>query len=80
MNGTPELVDSGGTRQDEVRNIWRKLIECEERVSFWKRMLEGGVGVRELEHMGDEIRERFRSENMKGGRSEREVVMLVMSL
>ena len=43
-------------------------------------MLEWGVGIRELEHMGDEIKEKFRSEKMKGGRSEREVVMLVMSL
>ena len=38
------------------------------------------MGVRELEHLGEEIREKFRSESMQGGRSEREVIMLVMSL
>ena len=63
-----------------MRNIWRKLIECEERVTFWKRMIEWGVGVRELEHMGDDIKEKFRSETMKSGGREREVIMLVMGL
>ena len=77
---TPEEAENGGSRQDVVRNIWRKLVECEERVSFWKRMIEWGVGVRELEHIGEDIREKFRSESMQDGRSEREVVMLVMSL
>ena len=42
---TPEIVDSGGKRQDNVRNYWKKLIECEERICFWKRMIEWGVGV-----------------------------------
>ena len=80
MDSTPENDEIGGTRQDGVRNIWKKMIECEERVKFWKRMIEGGVGVRELEHLGEAIKEKFRSERMRGGRSEREVVMLVMSL
>ena len=80
MYSTPEEFEIGGSRQDVVRNIWRKLIECEERVTFWKRMIEWGVGVREIEHMGEDIKEKFRSESMKGGRSEREVIMLIMSL
>jgi len=80
MNRTPEKIEIGGERQDVVRNIWRKQIECEERVTFWKRMLEWGVGVRELEHMGDDLKEKFRSASMKEGKSEREVIMLIMSL
>ena len=80
INSTPEADDIGGERQDVVRNIWKKLIECEERVKFWKRMIEWGVGIRELEHMGDGLKEKFRSESMQSGKSEREVIMLVMSL
>ena len=38
------------------------------------------MGVRELEHMGDDLKEKFRSASMKKGKSEREVIMLIMSL
>ena len=80
MNSTPEEIEIGGKRQDVVRDIWKKMIECEERITFWKRMIEWGVGVRELEHMGEGIKEKFRSEVMHSGKNDREVVMLVMSL
>ena len=80
MNSTPEEIEIGGKRQDVVRDIWKKMIECEERITFWKRMIEWGVGVRELEHMGEGIKEKFRSEVMQSGKSDREVVMLLMSL
>ena len=80
MNRTPEKDESGGMRQNVVRNLWKKLIECEERLTFWKRMIEWGVGVRELEHIGEDIKEKFRSENMRENKSEREVIMLIMSL
>ena len=38
------------------------------------------IGVREIEHLGDEIKEKFRSDTMKGGKSEREVIRLIMRM
>ena len=70
----------GGKRQDRVRDAWRKLVECEERGKFWDKMVGLDLGVRELEHFGEDIKEKFRSEMMKGGNSEREVIRLVMKL
>ena len=52
MDGTPDKSEIGGSRQDLVRDAWRKLIECEERPTFWKRMVSLGIGVREIEHLG----------------------------
>ena len=69
MDRTPDRTDSGGNRQDIVRNVWKKLIECEERLTFWKNMVKLGIGVREVEHMCEEIREKYRSEIMKSGKS-----------
>ena len=66
MNRTPDEVESGGIGQDIVRDIWKKLVECEERLCFWKKMVGMGIGVRELEHIGEEIRDKYRSESMKG--------------
>ena len=80
LPSTPDHSDNGGRRQDIVRDAWKKLVECEERLTFWRRMNDRGVGVREVEHMGEDVREKYRSEEMKGGRSHREVIMLVMSL
>ena len=77
MDRTPDKGENGGNRQDPVRDTWKKLIECEERLTFLKRMIQVGIGVRELEHLGDEIRERYRSERMKSGTSHREVIELV---
>ena len=80
MDRTPDNSESGGKRQDIVRDIWRKLVECEERLAFWRKMVALGIGVRELEHMGEEIRDKYRSESMKSGKSHREVIEFVMSL
>ena len=38
-----------------MRNSGKKLIECEERLTFWKNMVKLGIGVREVEHMCEEI-------------------------
>ena len=48
--GTPGIEEGGNGRdaKDEVRNSWRKLIESEERLNFWKRMVGLGLGVREV--------------------------------
>ena len=60
--------------QDDVRNTWRKLVESEERLKFWKKMVGLGLGVREVEHYGEGLKEKFRSEKMKGSRSDRDVM------
>ena len=79
MDRTPDKSESGGSRQDIVRDCWKKLVECEERLTFWKKMVGLGIGVRELESIGEEIRDKYRSESMKSGGSHREVIELVMS-
>ena len=40
MNSAPENIEIGGKRQDVVIDIWKNMIECEERITFWKRMIE----------------------------------------
>ena len=77
---TPQVESEGGKGQDLVRDKWRKLVECQERVKFWNKMLEWGVGVREIEHLCEDIRRKFRSELMQKGGCEREVIMSVMKL
>ena len=62
MNRTPDQSESGGSRQDVVRDIWRKLVECEERLTFWKKMVGMRIGVREIEHLGEDIREKYAME------------------
>jgi len=52
------------------------LVECEERVRFWKKMLDQSNRVRELESISESIRQKFRSE-MREGESNREVIRLV---
>ena len=56
------------------------VVECEERGKFWEKMVGWNLGVRELEHFGEEIKEKFRSEMMRNGGCEREVIRLVMQL
>ena len=76
-------MEEGGNWQEskeDLRKAWRKMTESEERLKFWKKMVGLDIGVRELEHIGEGIKEKFRSEAMKGGRSEREVIRLVMRL
>ena len=63
-----------------LRNAWRKLVESEERLKFWRKMVGWEIGVREIEHLGEDLKGKFRSMKMKGGRNEREVISLVMRL
>ena len=87
MVNTPG-IEEGGTGQsnavaeakNNLRNGWRKLIESEERLSFFRKMVRWELQVREIEHLGESLNNKFRSERMKGARSEREVVKLVMEL
>ena len=79
-SSTPDRTDSGAKRRDSVRNTWRKQIECEERGKFWRKMIDCGAGVRELESIGEKIKDKFRSDKIKSRGREREVVKLVMSL
>ena len=63
-------IEEGGDGQgskDRLRNAWRKMIESEERLRFWKNMVGLDLGVRETEHLSEDIKEKFRSEAMKGG-------------
>ena len=81
-NDTPG-IEEGGSRQDiknTLRNAWRKQIESEERLGFLKKMVGMNIGVREVEHLSEDIVEKYRSEKMKGGRSDREVVKMIMNL
>ena len=77
---TPLIEKEGGKFRYSLRNSWKKLVECQERVKFWQKMLEGGLGVRELECFGEDLRAKYRSEVMKKGGSEREAVKLSMIL
>ena len=80
--GTPGIEEGGKRRdsKDTVRNVWRKLVESEERLKFWKRMVGLGLGVREVEHLGEDLKQKFRSEEMRGGRRDRDVIELVIRL
>ena len=77
-------MEEGGRKQDTVkdalRDEWKKLIECEERLRFWKVMVGWDLCVRELAHLGEDLKSKFRSESMQGGSSDKEVVRLMMKL
>ena len=73
-------MEEGGNRQDHLRNAWRKLVESEERLRFWKKMVGWEVGVREIEYLGEDLKEKSRSMQMREGQSERKVISLVMGL
>ena len=79
MEVTPQMETEGGYGQNSLRNKWKKLVECEERVRFWKKMLDWKLGVRELESISESIRQKFRSE-MREGESNREVIRLVTEM
>ena len=77
-------IEEGGIWQDpvkdELRNAWRKLVECEERLRFWKRMVGWDLSIRELAHLGENFKNKYRSERMQRGSSEKEVFKLMMKL
>ena len=60
-------IEEGGCGQSNViakaknglRNGWRKLTESEERLSFFKKMVRWELQVREIEHLGDDLHNKF---------------------
>ena len=73
--------DSGiAHARDSLRNVRRKQVESEERLKFLRKLVGREISVREIEHLGDELNNKFRSENMKGGRSEQAVLKSIMDL
>ena len=80
--------EEGGMRQSEevikakndFRDGWRKLVESEERLKFFKRMVGWNLEVREIEHLGEDLNNKFRSERMRNAKSEKEVIGLIMKL
>ena len=72
--------DEAAKGKDSLRDCWRKLVESEERLKFFKRMVGMGLEVREIEHLGEDIRQKFRSEVMKSGKGEQVVLKLIMKL
>ena len=82
LNDTPS-IEAGGKRQETnkiLRNAWKKQVESEERLRFWKRMVGLNIGVREVENISEDIKERYRSERMKGGQSNRDIVKMIMGM
>ena len=66
--------------RDTLRDLWRKLIESEERLKFFRKMVGWGLSVREIEHLGDDLNSKFRSETMKWGHSEKVIVNAIMEM
>ena len=66
--------------KDDLRDYWRKLVDSEERLNFFKKMVSWDLLVREIEHFGDDLNNELRSEKMRGARSEKEVVRLIMKI
>ena len=70
--------EEGGVRQgddivkakNDLRDGWKKLIESEERLKFFKRMVGWDLEVREIEHLGVDLNNKFKSERMKNAVTE----------
>ena len=77
-------MEEGGVGQGEdasiakdiLRDTRRKMVESEERLRFFKKMVGREINVRELQHIGMELHNKFRSEDMRLGGSEKEVVKM----
>ena len=67
MDSSATPVIKGDMRQDKIRDLWKKLVESEARIEFWGELVRLGVGSKELELIGENIHERFRSKKMNGG-------------
>ena len=90
MEITPGIEEGGPRRDSEpmetkdakdvLRGSWRKLVDSEERLRFFKYMVGRELEVRDIEHFGDDLNEKFKSEKMRGGRSERAVIKAIMEL
>ena len=87
---TPGMEEGGGRQdsvhgstnvaKDNLRDLWKKLIESEERLNFFRKMVGWELNVREIEHLGDDLNNKFKSDRMKGGRSEKVVIKTIMEL
>ena len=51
--------------KDVLRDLWRKLNNSEERLCFFCRMFGRALEMRDIEHLGEEINDKFKSERMK---------------
>ena len=67
MEKTPDIEEGGlgqGDTSTEAKNClrdkWRKLVESEERLAFFKKMIRWGLQVREIEHLGENLNNKFR--------------------
>ena len=66
-------MEEGGTGQDAVttdakdilRNAWIRQVESEERLNFLKKLVGREISVREIEHLGENLNDKFRSERGK---------------
>ena len=66
--------------RDNLRDVGRRQVESEERLRFFKKMVGLNLTVIDVEHLGDELNNKFRSDCMKGGRSEQVVLNSIMEL
>ena len=81
-------MEEGGLRQDSdttsardtLRDRRRRLIESEERLKFFRKMVGWELTVRDIEHFGDDLNSKFRSETMREGRSEKVVIKKIMEM
>ena len=51
--------DEAANAKDSLRDCWRKLVESEERLKFFKRMVGMDLEVQEIEHLGEDIRNKL---------------------
>ena len=58
--------DATDTLKDDLRNGWKKLVDSEERLCFFKKMVGLNLQVREIEHFGEDLNSKFRSEKIRG--------------
>ena len=73
-------MQEGGRRQDRVRDSWRRQIESEERIKFFKQMVGLDLSLREIQHIGDDLNEKFRSDVMREKRQANGVIREIMRL
>ena len=66
--------------KNELCDKWKKVVEREERLNFFQKMVRWGIQVREVEYLGEEIHNKLRSEIMRGGKGEKEIVRSIMKL
>ena len=58
--------DDVKTAKDNLRDIWRKLVMSEERLNFFRKMVGWDLEVRDIEHLREDLHNKFKSEKMKG--------------